>query len=376
MLETVERTSPDAQEKAVTLVDTDVHPVIHSRQDIIDYLPEPWRSLDYGPRAGGGSVIARIYDPPDTALTKGMRTDSFPPRGGAPGSDPEFAYKQLIEDDGVDLAILMSLQARLRANAEQEAAVIAATNSWLADVWLGEHNKHGRFYGSIRICPDDAALAVEEIERWAGDPRWLQIYMTPETTPAFGNPKYHPIYAAAEKHELPLAIHIIRPMGQRLLTPVGYPAYFHEHSAGIPLYYASHLASMVFEGVFEKYPGLRIVLVEGGFTWLLPLMWRMDAYWRECKSEVPALKRAPSEYVRNHVRFTTQPLEESDLSAFRKLCEWTDAENMLMFSTDYPHFSYDDPKWALNRFPKPIRNKIAAENAIEFYGLPTTVSAA
>jgi predicted TIM-barrel fold metal-dependent hydrolase len=46
-----------------------------------------------------------------------------------------------------------------------------------------------------------------------------------------------------------------------------------------------------------------------------------------------------------------------------------------MFSTDYPHWSYDSPMWAVNRFPSDQRERIMRGNAMALYGLPATVKA-
>ena len=64
--------------------------------------------------------------------------------------------------------------------------------------------------------------------------------------------------------------------------------------------------------MFERFPKLKVALIEGGFAWAPALCWRMDKHWERMRAEVPHLKRPPSEYVREHVWFTTQPIEEPD----------------------------------------------------------------
>jgi predicted TIM-barrel fold metal-dependent hydrolase len=73
-------------------------------------------------------------------------------------------------------------------------------------------------------------------------------------------------------------------------------------------------------------------------------MWRLDAEWKALRTEVPWVTRRPSDYLRDHVRFSTQPLErpEDDRDCLQMLV-LMDAEHLLMFSSDYPHWDFDDP---------------------------------
>jgi len=118
---------------------------------------------------------------------------------------------------------------------------------------------------------------------------------------------------------------------------------------------------------------LRVVFAEGGFSWIVPLLWRLDNLWAELRSETPLVRRRPSEYVHDHVRFTSQPIEEpSDAGQLQRVFERADAANLLMFSTDYPHWDYDDPMHVARQFPAEMRERILRDNARALYGLPST----
>jgi predicted TIM-barrel fold metal-dependent hydrolase len=132
------------------------------------------------------------------------------------------------------------------------------------------------------------------------------------------------------------------------------------------------VASLVFHGVFEKYPELRVVVIEAGITWLPPLLWRMDADWKELRSDVPRAKRTPDETVREHVRLTTQPLDELDSrEKLRRTLESVDGlEDMLMLATDYPQWDFDRPYLVSRRLPASWQEKVMSENARVLYGLP------
>ena len=78
------------------------------------------------------------------------------------------------------------------------------------------------------------------------------------------------------------------------------------------LSFQAHLVSLLTEGVFERFPGLRVVMVEGGVAWLRAADVAAGRYWKALRSEVPWVRRPPSEYLRDHVRLGTQPLERPD----------------------------------------------------------------
>jgi predicted TIM-barrel fold metal-dependent hydrolase len=126
----------------------------------------------------------------------------------------------------------------------------------------------------------------------------------------------------------------------------------------------------VLEGVFEQFPELRIVIVEASFTWVPALCWRLDRLWRGMRDEVPHLTRPPSEYVRRHFWYTTQPIEEperpQDLATVIDWIGW----DRIMFSTDYPHWDGDDPRYAFKcRLTEEQRAMVFRQNAISLFGL-------
>jgi predicted TIM-barrel fold metal-dependent hydrolase len=155
-----------------------------------------------------------------------------------------------------------------------------------------------------------------------------------------------------------------------LLTPVGFSSYAMEFHSLYPLAFATHVVSLICEGVFDRFPSLRIVLVEAGMNWIVPLMWRLEKHWDVFKM---AAKRRPVDYVRDNLAFTTQPLDEPENPKhLQRMMEWTGADKNIMFSSDYPHWDYDDPAPVLRRLAPAIRERIMFRNAIDIYGLPST----
>ena len=126
-----------------------------------------------------------------------------------------------------------------------------------------------------------------------------------------GRRAFHPIYEACVRHDLPLALHV-GGEGAGMSPPataVGHPASTFEWYGALPQTYMAHLMSMVTEGVFERFPTLKVVLYEAGIFWLPHVMWRFDKNWKAQRSETPWVKEPPSAYLRRHVYFTSYPLE-------------------------------------------------------------------
>jgi predicted TIM-barrel fold metal-dependent hydrolase len=133
--------------------------------------------------------------------------------------------------------------------------------------------------------------------------------------------------------------------------------------------FQSQLVSIVTEGVFDQFPTLRVTLIEGGFTWLPSFMWRFDKEWRNLRRLVPWVKRPPSAYIREHVRFTIQPLDAPpEPRHLLQVLDQIGSDDVLLYASDYPHRHDTDPEQVLfPHLPPPLVQKIRAENARAFY---------
>ena len=152
------------------------------------------------------------------------------------------------------------------------------------------------------------------------------------------------------------------------MTSGGWPSYYIEEMVGHAQCQQAVLTSLIFEGVFERFPRLKVVLVEAGFAWAPAHAWRMDAHFRKLHKEVPHLKRLPSEYMRSNVWFTTQPVEEPEPRAhLADAIDWMGWDRVL-FATDYPHWDFDDPAHALPiRMTETQCRQIFCDNARAVY---------
>ena len=158
---------------------------------------------------------------------------------------------------------------------------------------------------------EDAEASVVEIQKRAGDKRFAHVMLLSRTAEALGRPRYWPIYQAAVEHGLPIGIHVFGYSGWTA-TPTGWPSFYIEEMTEHARAARRSITSMIMEGVFERFPTLKIVMIEAGFGWMPALGWRMDKQLEALQAEVPHLKRAPSEYMREHFWVSTQPMEEPE----------------------------------------------------------------
>ncbi len=132
----------------------------------------------------------------------------------------------------------------------------------------------------------------------------------------------------------------------------------------------AQVLSFVSEGVFERFPDLRVVLIECGFAWLPPLLWRFDKDWKGVWREAPWVKRRPSEYVKAHFRATTTPAHlPSDPVAVDQLLEMMDGSGMLVYASDYPHEHGGGLPALLDRLSDEQRRELLWGTAAELYGV-------
>ncbi|ALS22968.1 MULTISPECIES: amidohydrolase family protein [Paenibacillus] len=348
-------------------IDCDIHNEVPSNEVLKQYLPLRWRNyMDMvGLRSYHGFTNNIPYPKGNPG---GTRTDSWPPNGQIPGSDLNFMREQLLDPLNLECGILNCLyRVGEQLNDEYGAALARAVNDWQIAEWL---DKEPRLRASIVIPYENAELSVEEINRVAGHPGFVQVLIMPRTREPMGRRKYWKIYEVAESHGLPIAVHF-GGLGGNATTSSGFPSYYIEDHTNMAQAFQCQVISMVCEGVFERFPNLRTVMLEGGFAWVPSLMWRLDKHWKRLREEVPFLTRKPSEYIRGHMRFTTQPMEEPPVSEYLlQVIRHLGSDEMLMFATDYPHWDYDAPDLTFPpKFPEALKQKIFYDNARSFYRL-------
>jgi uncharacterized protein len=256
----------------------------------------------------------------DQVTERGVR--SLEPSYELPGAAP----RRPEPGPEATLAVVRPLAAIEALHGEDLAAALAAgLNDWLRAAWL---DSDPRVRGSITVAPQSIELAVAEIERLAGDRRFVQVLLPLRGERPLGRRTHWPIYDACARHGLAVSV---RPGGNvgAAITPVGWPSHLVEDLAGQAQAFQSQVASLVLEGVFSRLPDLRVVLVGSGVSWLPSLLWRLDKNWKGVRREVPWVDQAPSEAIRRCLRLTVPPLD-APAHTFAELLAHLGSQSMLL----------------------------------------------
>ena len=361
----IEVRRPERAAKArIGIIDCDIHPK-SSLDDLRPYLSNRWWNYlqTYGQRQRHGYVKGFPY-PKSQPLA--CRRDAWPPGGGLPASDLDFMREQHLDLYGIEWGVMnpLSPSGQGEQNDELSAAMAFAANEYQLEGW---NKRDPRLKASVIIPYENTEFACAEIRKRAGDRRFAHVLFLSRTSELLGKRRYWPIFESAVEAGFPVGIHVFGYSG-RPMSNTGWPSFYieeiTEHSASLQ----ASVASLIIEGVFERYPELKIVLIEAGFAWIPALGWRLDQNWKRMKDEVPHLRRAPSEYLREHFWASTQPMEESeDPDHVIEVMDWIGWDKIL-FASDYPHWDFDDPFRALPPgLTEEQRNKIYAGNARALY---------
>ena len=351
----------DGSARYAGAIDCDLHCAVPAMSVLLPYLDDYWREM----------VQVRALDRLNLSLTSypdnapiSCRPD-WKLEGKKAGSSLAAMQSHILDRYQPRFGILNCLYgAQAFHSGDMAAAFCRATNDWIRDEWL---SRDPRLRASIVITTENTELAVAEIERRADDFRFVQVLMLVSGEMTLGRRQLWPIYQLAERLQLPIGIHAGSTY-RHAPTAIGWPSYYVEDYISQSAAFENQLQSMIAEGVFAKFPGLKVVAIESGLTWLSGYIWRADKTWKGVRAEVPWVTRPPSAFVRDHVRFTLQPIDAADeREAILRLVDHLKSDELFLFSTDYPHWQFDGDEALPSGLPDSLARKILSENALATY---------
>jgi uncharacterized protein len=330
-------------------VDCDLHVAPRGFEDLLPYLDDYWHSyID--------DATVRLVQP------------AYPVGASTTGPPLAARYEELapvLDAASPRLAVIncLSLQG-IHRNPDYSAAMAKAMNLWVRDEFL---ERDARLRAGIIVSPLDIPAAVDEIDRLADDERFVHVLLPVRSDQPYGNRVYHPLYAAAQQSGLPIALHAWGRGGNGTSMTGVTSTYLEDYASNAHIAQVQ-MMSFVAEGVFAKLSELKIVFLECGFSWLPPQLWRFDKDWKGVWREVPWVAGRPSDYVRRHMRFTTEPAQlPAQAEQVAQVVEMVGPE-LLLYASDHPHYHGDGMERLLGALSDEDSEAILDGNARRFYG--------
>ena len=285
--------------------------------------------------------------------------------------DPAERIKDL-DIEGVDVNLLLPSGWfgvwTSQADLALENSMYAAYHHWMED-YCGEFPD--RLTGVILCSGRDVEAAVSEIKRW-GKSRWaMAVFAYAPYGKPLDHPDLEPIWAAAAEHDLSIVLHTFTAAPP--YAPGGLDTWDNlwlQRSAAHPWCGMRNMASVIGSGVMDRYPDLRVGLLEAGHGWLPFWIKRLDEHTHSIPSALPPLERLPSDYVSSGRYF--QSIEMSEGEEVTKSVIDILGEDVLMYASDYPHSESWFPisvetVMGWTSIPESAKKKLFWDNAVRYY---------
>jgi len=359
------------------IVDVDAHhyEVEHFRR-ICDYIEDPVmrdQAKYQGFGAQGLTTTAGGYQSLDGRITRnaGRRLEKTPP---SPHRDVTLT-KRWMDAMGVDIACMFPtpmLFLGTTPRKEVEVALARAYNAWLCEEVLAAEP---RIKSTLYLPFQDADACYKMVQDF-GDKKGVIGFtvVSPHYQAVYDN-SYVKLWRAMEERNLPIVFHGSYAWGEDKSISLC-NKFIAVHSLGFVWFNVIHLTNWLVNGMPERFPKLKVCWIESGLAWIPFLMQRLDNEWMMRSSEVPLLKRRPSDYMRE-MYYSSQPMEMvNNREALELTFKMINAETQLMYASDYPHWDMDLPStiYDLPFLSEQAKRNILGGNAKRLFNLEPVMS--
>lgn len=316
------------------------------------------------PRETAGPAFARLRDEIIREKYDGADARNFDP----------VSQVWAMDKEGVDVAVLYPSRGLFVLAVDGmepalAAAIARAYNNWLREFCQAAPD---RMYGAALVAPHDVASAVEEARRAVLKLGFKGIVMRPNHVNGrqWSDPYYDPLWEECQRLGIPVGFHeagrvyLPQPALEQFI-----PSFSMFNTLSFPMANMLACADMIYGGVMERFPGLKVAFLEGNCSWLPWLLWRMGEYMeRVGKAEYPELKLKPIEYFQ---RQCYGAIECDEITA--KYLPEFGLEDNVVFSTDYPHLDVKYPRAVETFLTLPLseetKRKYLWDNCARLYSL-------
>lgn len=296
----------------------------------------------------------------------------------APGAaDPDERIKHL-DREGVDITFIFpSLGLGWEAECEDpalSAAYCRAYNDWLVDFCRPHPD---RLIPIAHISVRDVDEGIKELKRAAKiGMKGGFICPAPVNGIRYGHPYYDPFWATAQDLDMPITLHVVfnpNYPGRHLYSDMDNlgPEFFVEMMVHNDP--AMSFTTIMGEGVFERFPKLRLNIVEVGCGWISHWVDKMDIKYETFGFDSP-MKMKPSEYFQRQCWISAEP-NETSIAAMAQLV----GADRILWGSDWPHpEGHTEPvrkvKEKIASLSEEDQRKILGENALAMYNLKVAES--
>jgi uncharacterized protein len=356
--------------RALEVIDTDFH-FTPKWETLRRYLKEPFKS-----RLWHFPVGSLEYNPEPANEKPGVGQDTH--GSAATAAD----VLSVLDQFGIDTVIMNPGYTRPQAifNEPVIAAIASAHNDYLIEEVFPASD---RIKANLMICHRDPQMGAAEIRRVGHHRQFVGVFTSfSGLFESIGTAKHDPILDAMREYGLVLTAHSegwyphFTPLWTGARTWI---ELFGNAPAGNCM---AHLAAMIVQGMFDKYPNQKVIFQEGGYWWLPDFMLRLDDFYMSSGGDIALterklaagerwLKKLPSQYVLDHVRFSTQPITiPKNRKHFAWLLELCHAQDLFCFSSDWPHQTMDPANWVVENpdcVPEEMQKALLSGNARKLY---------
>ena len=261
---------------------------------------------------------------------------------------------------------------RPHAAPDVENALARAYNRWLVENVLAHEP---RITSTLYLPLNDPEASYKMVKDFTGKKGVIGFTIVSPRYKAVYDNAYMKTYAAIEEAGLPLVFHGAYAWGgdQSLQLCNRFMAV---HALGFAWFNILHCTNWLVNGMPERFPKLKVAWIESGLAWVPFLMQRLDNEWMMRSSEVPLLKRRPSDYMRE-MFYSSQPMEMvNNREALELTFKMISAETQLMYASDYPHWDMDLPStiYDLPFLTEQAKRNILGGNAKRFFNFEPVMS--
>ena len=293
------------------------------------------------------------------------------------GWDPIVRISDM-EKDGVSAEVLypsLGLGLFCVRDATLQEALFRAYNDWLIEYC---QKVPDRLYGIALISMYNIDHAIAEMERCKEQGMvGTLIWQVPDANLPFTAEHYERFWAASQDLELPVHLHILTGFGESMHRQTSHGIKRYRIGVNQTREIEDALFDIIFSGVLERYPNLKVVSVENEIGWMPFWLGQCDkAFKRHRHSEKLPIDKLPSEYFKRQVYATF-----FNDHVGGRLFSWWGADN-CMWSNDYPHQnstwpnSRDVIERDMGHLPAGDRAKLLNANVVRLYNLKVPARAA